>query len=344
MITIYSDDHRLQAGRAELIDGVLAPCHECPARADAVLAQVREVGLGEVVAPTDHGTAPLSRVHAEPFLTFLRTAHDQWRAEHGDTDALPLSWPVRGMTNREPETIDGRLGYFSFDAGTPITAGTWRAARAAADVALSGAERIANGAAAAFALCRPPGHHAGRDVYGGYCFLNNAAIATQALRDGGAERIAILDVDYHHGNGTQSIFEARSDVLFVSLHGDPAQEYPYFSGYGDETGVGSGEGFSLNLPMRWGANWATYAAALEAGLRRIAEFAPTALVISLGVDTYAGDPISRFRLGSDDYSRLGERIAGASLPTLFVLEGGYALQALGANVVNVLAGFEQARG
>ena len=340
MITVYSDDHRLQAGQAELIDGKLTPCYECPARADAVLARVRAVGLGEVVPPTDHGMGPIEHVHDARYLRFLSTAHAMWRDAHDDGDALPLNWAIRGMGNREPETIDGKLGYFSFDAGTPITAGTWQAARTAANVALTGAATLAEGAAAAFALCRPPGHHAARDFFGGYCFLNNAAIAAQALIDGGAERVAVLDVDYHHGNGTQAIFYDLADVLYVSLHGDPAQEFPYFLGYADETGSGPGTGANLNIPLRWGTGWADYADALASAIDRISAFKPAMLVVSLGVDTYAGDPISRFTLQSDDFTALGGRIADLRCPTLFVLEGGYDLGPLGINVVNVLTGFE----
>ena len=240
MLTVYTEDHRLQDGKSELIDGKLLPCFEKPERAEIVIARVREVGLGEVVGPQDFGRAPLGAVHAENFLHFLETAWDQWVAAHGAYDALPLIWPTRSFRHIEPEAIDGKLSYFSLDAGTPITAGTWRAITASANVALTGRARIAGGEGAVFSLCRPPGHHASTDIYGGYCFLNNAAIAAQAFRDDGAERVAILDIDYHHGNGTQTIFYDCDDVLFTSLHGHPMQEFPYFLGYEDETGEGAG--------------------------------------------------------------------------------------------------------
>jgi acetoin utilization deacetylase AcuC-like enzyme len=342
METVYSEDHRLQAGAAELIDGRLQPCVERPERAEIVLARVREVGLGEVVAPREHGLEPLRRVHAENFLAFLETAWDRWVEAHGAYDALPLNWAVRGMRDIEPETIDGKLSYFSFDAGTPVTAGTWRAARAATDVALTAAELGADGERAAFALCRPPGHHAGRDVFGGYCFLNNAAIAAQRLLDGGAGRVAILDVDYHHGNGTQTLFYERADVLFASLHGHPAQEYPFFLGYADERGAGAGEGYNLNYPLRWETPYGPWAAALDDACTRTSAYGPDAVVVSLGLDTFERDPISRFRLKTDDYPRVGERIAGLKRPTLFVMEGGYAVEELGVNTVGVLTGFAQA--
>lgn len=293
-----------------------------------------------MVAPQDFGLEPVRRVHTERFIEFMRTAHEEWRKVHGDTDALPICWPTRTLRQTEPETIDGRLSYFSFDAGTPITSGTWRAITSAVNVAMTGVELIREGKHAAFSLCRPPGHHASGDLYGGYCFFNNAAIAAEAFRDSGAERVAVLDVDYHHGNGTQAVFYSRPDVLFVSLHGHPAQEYPFFLGYANETGIGQGEGFNLNLPMRWDTEWPVYLETLERGLAVIRGFLPNILVVSLGVDTFEKDPISRFRLKSDNYLELGNRIGKLSVPTLFVMEGGYAVDEIGINVVNVLTGFE----
>ncbi|MEX1205326.1 MAG: histone deacetylase family protein [Dongiaceae bacterium] len=342
MKTVYSDDHRLQDGKSELIDGKLVPCFEMPKRADIILARVRAAKLGEVVGPGEFGLDPLRRVHKADFVEFLRTAWDEWVTAHGAYDALPLNWLARGMRSIEPEVIDGRLGYYSFDAGTPITAGTWRAAAAAANVALTGRRLVAAGERAAFALCRPPGHHAGSDYYGGYCFLNNAAIAAQGFRDGGAARVAVLDVDYHHGNGTQEIFYGRGDVLTVSIHADPKQEFPFFLGHADEIGAGAGEGFHLNLPLRWGSGWDSYGPALKTAMSRIRDFGADALVVSLGLDTFAEDPISKFKLRHDDYPEMGGMIAALRLPTLFVMEGGYAVEALGVNTVNVLAGFEQA--
>lgn len=343
MLSVYSDDHRLHHGTAELIDGKLLPPFEKPERADIVLARVREVGLGEVRPPRGFGRAPLARVHAENFLTFLETAWEAWVAEHGAYDALPLVWAIRGLrSDREPEAIDGKLSYFSFDAGTPITAGTWRAVTASANVALTGQALVAGGERAAFALCRPPGHHAARDYYGGYCFLNNAAIAAQAFRDGGAGKVAVLDVDYHHGNGTQSIFYDRGDVFFASIHGDPRQEFPYFLGYADETGAGDGEGCTANYPLAWGSGMELWSEALDDACGKIAGFGAEALVVSLGVDTFKDDPISRFRLESGDYPAVGARLARLGLPTLFVMEGGYAVEEIGINAVGVLQGFEGA--
>jgi acetoin utilization deacetylase AcuC-like enzyme len=338
--TVYSERHRRHHARGELIDGTLRPPFEHPERAELVLAAVQAAELGPVIKPTAHGLAPLARVHDERFLAFLAEAWDLWLAEHGDeTDALPLAWPSRRMRQVEPEAIDGRLSYFSFDAGSPIMAGTAEAVFASADVALTGADLLLGGEASAFALCRPPGHHAATDLYGGYCFVNNAAAAAQALRDGGMERVAVLDVDYHHGNGTQDVFWERGDVLVCSLHGDPRQEYPYFTGYADEEGDGDGEGANRNYPMPWGTGATTWFHALDEAVGHVRVFAPDAVVVSLGVDTFKDDPISCFELDTSDYPVLGARIAGLGVPTLFVLEGGYAVEALGANVAGVLTGF-----
>jgi acetoin utilization deacetylase AcuC-like enzyme len=341
MRTIYSEDHFRQAGRVELYGAELVPCFEKPERAEIVLARIKEVGLGEVLPPSEGGRAALARVHDEGFLGFLEGAWESWVSAHGDRDALPMSWAVRTMRQKEPESIVGKLGYYCLDASTPITAGTWKAARAAADCALTGAALIGSGERAAFALSRPPGHHAAVDLFGGYCFLNNAAIAAQRLLDDGAERVAILDVDYHHGNGTQSIFYDRADVVFVSLHGDPRVEFPYFLGYADEKGEGAGLGFNFNYPLPWGTGFERWLEALDDGVSKIRAASAGALVVSLGLDTFKGDPISHFLLESDDYLEIGRRIEALGLPTLFVFEGGYAVEPLGVNAVNVLAGFDE---
>ena len=343
MQTVYTEAHRKQDGHSELFEGRLVTPFEMPRRAEIVIGRVREVGLGPVLPPKEFGIAPVQRIHNLAFIAFLREAWNDWVATGRTFDALPHVWPVPGLGRKLSDSIDGKLGHYAIDAGTPIVEGTWEAITASANVALTGEQLIAEGAESAFALCRPPGHHAGSDFYGGYCFFNNAAIAAQAMLDRGLKRVAILDVDYHHGNGTQQIFYNRADVLTVSLHADPRQEFPYYLGYADETGAGKGEGFHFNLPLPWGIDWAGYGAALDHALQRIRAYAPEALVISLGLDTFEHDPISRFKLKAEDYPRMGEAIAGLELPTLFVFEGGYAVDALGVNAVSVLTGFEGAR-
>ena len=297
------------------------------------------MGLGEVVAPKRFGRKPLLRIHDEGFLDFLETAWEDWVRVHGEKDALPMNWAVRSLPPEGAACHRREARILLPRCGDPHYAGHLESRDFAADTALTASGLIASGERAAFALTRPPGHHAARDLYGGYCFLNNAAIAAQSLLDGGAERVAILDIDYHHGNGTQSIFYDRGDVLFVSIHGDPVDEFPYFLGYADERGVGEGDGMNVNYPLPWGTEAPTWVSALEDGADRITSFGPDALVVSLGLDTYKEDPISRFLLSSDDYLEIGQRIAGSELPTVFVLEGGYAIEALGVNAVNVLLGF-----
>lgn len=341
MRTVYSEDHRQHDGRYELLEGQFMKAHEMPRRAEIVIDRVRATKLGEVLAPQDFGLEPILKVHDRGFIDFLGHAWGEWAATGRTFDALPHVWPVPGLGRRLSDSIDGKLGYYAIDAGTPIMAGTWAAVLSSANVALTAQKMVATGERAAFALCRPPGHHAGSDFYGGYCFLNNAGIAAQAFRDQGARRVAILDVDYHHGNGTQQMFYERDDVLTISLHADPKQEFPYFIGYADEMGAGAGEGYHMNLPLPWGTDWRRYADALDVAMKRIEQYGAEALVISLGLDTFEHDPISRFKLAEADYHRLGERIAWAELPTLFVMEGGYAVEALGVNTVNVLMGFEQ---
>jgi len=250
-------------------------------------------------------------------------------------------WPVRDLANEQvPDFIDGKLGFFAMDAGSPITATTWQAVKTSADIALTGLALIDEGHHSAFALCRPPGHHAAREYMGGYCYLNNAAIAAQQAITQGAKRVAVLDVDFHHGNGTQNIFYDRPDVLFISLHGEPAVSYPYFSGASSERGAGAGEGFNLNYPLPKNTTWAQYKTALIHACQQLRHFAPEVLVISLGVDTFKDDPISHFLLDSQDFLSMGELIASVGVPTLFVMEGGYMVDEIGINAVNVLHGFE----
>ena len=341
MKTVYTERHKLRDSKSELYGGQIVPPFECPIRAEYIVERVREVGLGEVIGPDAFGLDPVLRIHDAGLVKFLETCWADWQAEGFKGEAMPTSWPSRAMNRvRPPRNIDGLVGYYALAGETAINGGTWEAACAAADVALTGQRLVAAGARAAFALCRPPGHHAAHDMYGGYCFINNAAIAAQAFLDGGASRVAILDVDFHHGNGTQEIFYSRDDVLFLSLHGDPQDAFPYFLGYADETGAGRGEGFNVNYPLLPGTPFDKWGAALEDACNRVAAYAPDALVVSLGVDTFEKDPISFFKLKSDDFTRYGERIAKLGLPTLFVMEGGYAVAEVGINTVNVLEGFE----
>jgi acetoin utilization deacetylase AcuC-like enzyme len=342
MKTIHSDAHRLHAPPLEFNYGDFGPAFETPQRVEYVLSRVKEAKLGDILPPEPLGRSAAGRIHDAGLLDFIQTTHAEWQKRYGESYVIPTAWVAPGMRRKLPNKLRARLGYYCIDTSTAITAGSWTAASAAVDVAVTAQRLVAQGAPAAFALCRPPGHHAGSDFYGGYCFFNNAAIAAQAFIDGGAQRVAVLDVDFHHGNGTQEIFYRRNDVLFCSLHGHPEDEYPYFSGYQDEVGEGAGEGYNANFPLRPGTAWAQYQPALSAALQRIESFGADALVISLGVDTFENDPISSFKLKSADYLRMGEMIASARHPTLFVMEGGYAVEEIGLNTVNVLTGFESA--
>ncbi|MDM7943077.1 MAG: histone deacetylase family protein [Hydrogenophaga sp.] len=352
MKTFHNPHHAAHAGQQEMFRGRMVPCHEVPARLDFVLAELRRRPLGALQPPEVDDAlldAAIGRVHSARYLDFLRGAWDEWVAmdpDNAQRDALPSVWPLpnrHGFRNDVlPANFAARLGLFSFDSGSPLTAGTWAAARGGAACALAAANDVAAGARSAFALSRPPGHHAGGDFFGGYCLLNNAAIAAQALRDAGHHRVAVLDVDYHHGNGTQTLFYERADVLTVSIHGDPASEYPFFLGHADERGAGAGEGFNLNLPLPRGTGFDLWIQALATGVQAVQRFGATALVVPMGLDTFEGDPISGFTLKSADYLAVGRALAGAGLPTVFTFEGGYAVDAVGTNAVNLLEGFQQA--
>ncbi len=244
------------------------------------------------------------------------------------------------MRHADTECIAGKLGRYSFDATSPFVEGSWQAIRTSANIALTGADLIRGGEQQAFALCRPPGHHATVNYCGGYCYLNNTALATQSLLDGGARKIAVLDVDYHHGNGTQSIFYERNDVLTISLHADPSVEYPFFLGYADEPGDGVGHGFNVNYPLPFGTDWNQYEVVLADALSQVQRFEPDALVVALGLDTFAGDPTTCFGIETEDYVQMGKAIASLHLRTLVVLEGGYSVAHIGHNTVRFLTGLE----
>jgi acetoin utilization deacetylase AcuC-like enzyme len=318
----------------ELHNGGFVPHAEVPFRAESVAA-----ALGPLEAPADHGEAPILRVHEGAYLDFLKTAPAEWAASGRPGDPMGYVWPIRGRRPMKLDRIDARIGYYSFDGGTPLTPQAWDASYWAAQCALSALDAVLAGDKAAFALCRPPGHHAGADYLGGYCYLNYAAIAAQAARDAGVARVAILDVDYHHGNGTQDIFWERGDVFYASVHADPATDYPFYWGHADETGEGEGAGATLNMPLPHGTGLPEFRAAQAQALDAIAAFDPGLLIVSFGADTFAGDPIADFRLDTPDYRPLAEDIAARGRPSVIVMEGGYADEALGRNVASFLSGF-----
>lgn len=342
MKTVFSPLHAGHVGTMELNAGEIVPGFEKPSRAEIIKARVESEGLGPILPPQPHDLAAAKRVHAADYIDFLPTVWPQWEASGRGGSAMPFTWPTRGLRGDVvPQNIDAQLGFYSFDGGAPFVKGTWDAIKSSFDVALTAASLVKAGERAAFALCRPPGHHAGAAFMGGYCYINNSAVAAQWFRDQGAGRVSILDVDYHHGNGTQEIFYHRGDVQVLNLHADPMVEYPFFLGHADERGAGAGEGFNENYPMPFGTDWSAWSAALEDACERLSAYSPDVVVVSLGVDTFEKDPISQFKLVSADYPKIGARIAKLGLPTLFVMEGGYAVDEIGVNAVGVLTGFEE---
>ena len=343
MQTFFSEDHRRHFPQAELSGGEFVTPYERPSRVEYVLGRLKERRLGAVSDPGPADLAPARRILDAGYLRFLETAWADWKAAGMAGEIIAAGMPTRRMRmDRIPNNIDGRVGYYSHAVETAMTAGTWAAALSSLASAQAAWRAVAAGSRAAFALCRPPGHHATSDQYGGYCFINNAAVVAEMMRQAGVARVAVLDIDFHHGNGTQDIFYDRGDVLFASLHGAPEDTYPYFIGYADERGQGAGEGLNLNYPMGPGTPYGPWSAALDDAIGRIRGWGAEALVVSLGVDAFKEDPISFFRLESDDFTDAGRRIGRIGLPTVFCMEGGYAIEAVGINTVNVLEGFEDA--
>ena len=340
MKAFFAREQLLHDQSVEFNRGELTAPYESGKRAEMLFSALEAAFPGAARDSAEFPVSHLLDIHDVDYIGFLQSAFGEWVAEGRTGDAFPMVWPVHDMRGEKiPSTIVGKISHYSFEISTAITKRSWISARRSAETALSGAQELSRGAAMAFSLCRPPGHHAGRGYFGGYCYLNNAGIAAQYLRNEGASRIAILDVDYHHGNGTQQIFYDRDDVFYVSVHADPDTDFPYFLGYADEKGAGKGEGFNLNIPLSRGAAWPSYGEALSHALKRIEDYAPDALIVSLGVDTSAGDPLSGFLLTPDDFARMGAAIAALQRQTLFVFEGGYAINDVGGNVVSVLNGF-----
>ena len=334
MRKVFSPRQLVHAPALELHNGGFTAFAETPSRAVGILA-----AIGGAEEPADHGEAAIRVVHSADYLAFLQDAPGKWAAAGRPGDAMGYVWPVVGRRALKLERIDGLIGRYSFDASTPLTAETWGSAYWSAQSVLAATHAVLGGERAAFALCRPPGHHAGKDYLGGYCYLNTAAIAAQAARDAGAARVAILDVDYHHGNGTQDIFWDRGDVFYASIHADPATDYPFYWGHADEVGEGDGRGATLNLPLPQGSGLEPFRRAQGVALEAIARFAPDLLIVSFGADTWEGDPISHFKLTTADYGVLARDVAACGWPTVVAMEGGYAVDALGANMVSFLGGF-----
>jgi acetoin utilization deacetylase AcuC-like enzyme len=335
---LYFDRRQLlHAPERELHNGEWTPYSETPERALAVAE-----GLTGWNEPRDHGLEPILAVHDPAYVAFLRQAHADWRAAGRSGDAIGYTFPTVGRRPLPLDRIDARLGAYSFDAATPVAEGTWEAAYWSAQCALSAIPQP-GGSRFGFALCRPPGHHAGADYMGGYCYLNNAAIAARHAQTLGYGRVAILDIDYHHGNGTQDIFKADPSVLFCSIHADPRTDYPFYWGHADERGIGPGKRATLNFPLPRGTGSKAYLLVMRRALEAIAQWRPDMLVVSFGADTHESDPISFFQLCQADYTTMARRIAALGLPVLVVMEGGYAIGELAGSVAALLKGFASRR-
>ncbi len=337
MKVIYDESHLKHRPQHFVVSGQVTPSPEVPERAERLLAAVREAGYA-VEAPEDCGPGPRAAVHTPEYLDFLEHAMTRWaRIEGASAEIVPNVHP-NGRAGGYPASVVGQAGYHMADTACPISEGTWEAACAAAASAVHAARLVRDGAEAAYALCRPPGHHAYADTAGGFCFLNNTAIAAQDLVATG-RRVAILDVDVHHGNGTQGIFYRRADVLTVSLHADPVRFYPFFWGYAAERGEGEGLGANLNVPLPRGTGDEAYLEALEKALRRIRSFAPDVLVVALGLDAHEGDPFKGLAITTEGFGRIGAAVKSLGLPTVLVQEGGYLSDDLGANLAAFLQPF-----
>jgi acetoin utilization deacetylase AcuC-like enzyme len=358
MKIFHSETHRQHNPAFEVFDGgQRVPYLESPERMERILAALRKTDWAQMEPPRDFGLDPLRAVHSQEYLAFLASAWTEWLAADPESAAaadkialMPATFAAK--RDQMPETILGKAGFFLLDLSVPVVEGTYAASLSSANCALSAAQSITLHNSSflipnsSFALCRPPGHHAGREIAGGYCFLNNAAIAAQWLTRfetpalaGGAREVAILDVDYHAGNGTQDIFYNRRDVLTISIHADPAFEYPYYAGYASETGAGDGLGFHHNFPLPAGTDDAAYLQTLDQAIALVRDFAPAHLIVSAGMDIYEGDPLGRFKITREGIREIGHRIAALGLPSAIIMEGGYNTDALGENVAAFLGNF-----
>ncbi len=338
MHIIYTERHRLHATEDVWYEGHPLIVEEVPARVENILTAVQAGGLGPVIPAEDHGLEPVLAVHDEGMVQYLQSAYAENLAYFGKAEpVLPGTFAMR-YTGSRPKGFLGQLGYYAFGIGTPILEQTWEAAYWSAQSALTAADRVLAGERVTYALCRPPGHHAAQDLYGGFCYLNNVAIAARRLQREG--KVAILDIDYHHGNGTQSIFYSDPTVLFCSLHADPEENYPFYWGNPQERGCGAGEGFNYNWIVPQLADDFIYLRILEQALGKIQEFKPTVLLVSTGFDTAVGDEVGGFCVTGDGFRSIGRAIAGLGLPIVLVQEGGYRLDTLGENAVAFLEAFE----
>lgn len=337
MKAYFADEQRRHDPKSFLSSGAPKLNPEVPERIVRLIAGAKAAGCA-IERPMNFGLGPIAAIHTPEYIEFLQRIYERWqRIEGASAEVIPNIHPIaRGGSY--PASAVGQAGYHMADTSCPISAETYDSSCWSAWTAVASAEALEAGASSAYALCRPPGHHAFADVAGGFCFFNNSAIAAQRLRKS-ADRVAILDVDLHHGNGTQGVFYRRDDLLTVSIHADPVRFYPFFWGYADERGEGPGLGYNLNLPLPRKTGDDGFLEALAAAIRRIQAFAPDSLVVALGLDAFEGDPFGGLSVSTPGFARVGEAIASLSLPTAIVQEGGYLCDALSDNLTSFLNGF-----
>ncbi|MEC9266002.1 MAG: histone deacetylase family protein [Pseudomonadota bacterium] len=337
MKVFYHDDQTLHDPQTFLVSGAPQPSPEKPERATRLLQSAKNAGL-TLVAPDDYGLGPIARIHTPEYVSFLSGIYDRWqRIDGASPEVIPNIHPDR-RDGSYPASAVGQAGYHQADTACPIGPKSWQSIYWSANSAVGAARAVKDGEGAAYALCRPPGHHAFKDLAGGFCFVNNSAVAAAELLTR-MERVAILDVDLHHGNGTQGVFYDRADVLTVSIHADPVRFYPFFWGHADERGTGLGLGYNLNLPIPRGTADAEYMPVLDQALFRIEAFAPDAIVVALGLDGYEGDPFGGLSISTDGFAKIGAKVATLGKPTVLVQEGGYLCDELGLNLESFLDGY-----
>jgi acetoin utilization deacetylase AcuC-like enzyme len=338
MITVFDETQRIHDPKFFLSSGARMPCPEKPGRIDALLAGVRQID-STLVCPVNTGLGAILDVHSDRYVTFLQSIHTRWlRIDGASDEVIPNIHPI-SRSGGYPKSAVGQAGFHQTDTSCPISANTWAAAYASAQTAVNGADLLIQGHKAVYSLCRPPGHHAFAEAAGGFCYLNNSAIAAQRLTKAG-RRVAILDVDLHHGNGTQEIFYARSDVLTVSIHAHPERFYPFFWGYPEERGVEAGFGANLNICLERGTDDKGFLGALDVACDELTRWGADCVVVALGLDAFAGDPFAGLKVTTAGFCDIGRVISNLGQPTLLVQEGGYLCPELGENLAAVLKQFD----
>jgi len=338
MKVVYTPAHMGHNPHAEIAASRSASPFEHIGRAEAIKETLINDSSMEFLSPTEWGTEPIDAVHTPGLNKFLMTAWADYQREMRPSHEVVPDFFYRPSLRdamsqiEEPVAVNARLGWWCFETTTPLTEGTYTAARGAVDTALTATKLVLDGESYAYGLCRPPGHHATTDLYGGYCFFNNAAIAAHHVATTTGTKVTVLDVDYHHGNGTQEIFYERDDVQYVSLHGDPQRAYPYFTGFSDEQGSGKGRGSNFNVPLAARTEDDFFISALDKACSAITKFGPSMVIVSLGLDTFFTDPISDLSVTQDGFKRSGDLVRQMGLPTVVLQEGGYDVDALGNNV------------